>query len=120
MRNLSAFNAIYNIQDIFILGVILQHRWQKIKDETGFDPRCFTTVTTLSSAIKRIKSKVILTYSRDVEVVDLIESLLSDGYSSIHTRLGFDTEIFTPKSAEYIEHKADIIEQLRNRYSEKN
>ena len=42
MRNLSDFNGIDNIQDVFILGVILEYRWQKMKDETGFDPRCFT------------------------------------------------------------------------------
>ena len=27
MRNLSDFNDIYNIQDVFILGVILEYRW---------------------------------------------------------------------------------------------
>ena len=61
MRNLSDFNNIYNIQDVFILGVILEYRWQKIKDETRFDPRCFTSASTLSGAIERIKSKLILT-----------------------------------------------------------
>ena len=61
MRNLSDFNNIYNIQDVFILGAILEYRWQKIKDETRFDPRCFTCANTLSGAIERIKSKLILT-----------------------------------------------------------
>ena len=49
-----------------------------------------------------------------------MESLLSSGYSSVHMRLGLDTEMFTPKSAEYMKQKDDIIEQLRNLYSEKN
>ena len=44
MRNLSDFNNIYNVQDITILGVIVEYRWQKIKDSTGFDSRCFTSV----------------------------------------------------------------------------
>ena len=74
----------------------------------------------MSGAIERIKSKVILTYPRNVEVVDLMESLLSGGYSSVHTRLGFYTEMFTPKSADYVKQKDDIIEQLRNLYDEKN
>ena len=111
MRNLSDFNDIYNIQCVFILGLILEYRWQKIKDETGFDPRCFTSENTLSGAIERIKSKVILIYPRNVEVIDLMESLLSSGCSSVHTRLGFDTEMFTPKSARYMKQKDDIIEQ---------
>ena len=97
MRNLSDFNDNNNIQVVFILDVILEYRWQKIKDETGFDPRCFTSVSTLSGTIERIKSKVILTYPRNVAVVDFMESVLSGGYSSVHTRLGFDTEMFTPK-----------------------
>ena len=31
MRNLSDFNDIYNIQDVYILVEILEYRWQKIK-----------------------------------------------------------------------------------------
>ena len=104
MRNLSDFNDVYNIQDVYILGVILEYRWQKIK-VTGFDPRCFTSASTLSRAIERIKSKVILTFPTNVEIVCLIESLLSGRYSSVHAGLGFDTEIFTPRSPEYVEQK---------------
>ena len=50
-----------------------------------------------------------MTYPRNVEVVDFIESLLSGGYSSVHRRLGFETEMLTPKSAEYMKQKGDII-----------
>ena len=85
MRNLSDFNDIYNIQDVSILGAIVEYRWQKVKVETGFNPTSFTSASTLSGAIERIKSKVILTYPRNVEVVDLTESLLSGGYSPVHT-----------------------------------
>lgn len=114
MRNLSDFHYIYNIQDVIIIAVILEYRWQKIKDDTGFDPRCFTSASTLSSAIERIKSKCILTYPQNVEIVDLMEQLLSEGYSSVHMHLGFDTEMFTPKSKEYMKEKDQIIEQMRN------
>ena len=91
----------------------------KIKDKTGFDPRCFTSASTLNGAIERIKSKVILSYPRNIEV-DLMESLLSGGCSSVHSRLSFDTEMFTPNSAEYMKQKDGNIEQLRNLYGEKN
>ena len=92
----------------------------KIKDKTGFDTRSFTSASTLNGAIERIKSKVILRYPRNIEVVDLMGSLLSGGYSSLHTRLGFDTEMFTSNRAEYTKQKDGIIEQLRNIYGEKN
>ena len=36
MRNLSDFNNIYNIQDIYIMGVILEYRWQKNKGKYRF------------------------------------------------------------------------------------
>ena len=77
MRNLRDFNDVYNIQDVYILGVILEYRSQKIKEATGFDPRCFTSSSTLSGAIERIKSKVILTFPTNTETVLLMESLLS-------------------------------------------
>ena len=92
----------------------------KIKEATGFDPRCFTSAGTLSEAIERIKSKVILTFPTNVETVCLMESLLSGRYSSVRTRLGFDTEIFTPRSPDYVEQKEDIINSLRDLYGEKN
>ena len=95
MRNMSDFN-VYSIQDVYILGVILKYRLQEIKEMTGFGPRCFTSASTLSRAIERIKSKVILTFPTSIETVCLMESLLSGGYTSVHTRLGFDTKIFTP------------------------
>ena len=114
MRNLSDFNNTYNIQDVIILAVILEYKWQKIKEDTGFDLRCFTSVSTLSGAIERIKSKVILTDPQNVE------SLLSRGYSSVHTRLVSDTDMFTPKSPKYMKEKDEIIEQMRNLRSEKN
>ena len=120
MKNLSDFNDIYNIQDVSILSFILENRWQKVKDETRFDPKCFTSASPLSGIIERIRSKVILTFPKDVETVDLMERLLSGGYSSIYTRLGFNTEMFTPKSLGYVKEKDEIVEKLRNLYGEKN
>ena len=114
MRNFSDFNNIYNIQDVIILVVILEYRWQMINDDTRFDPRCFTSANTLSSTIERIKSKAILTYPTNVETVDLMEKILSRRYSSVHTRLGFDTELFTPESEKYMKEKDRILEDIRN------
>ena len=49
-----------------------------------------------------------------------MESLLSGGYSYVHTRLGFDTKMLILKSADYMKRKDDFTEQLRNIYCEKN
>lgn len=86
----------------------------------AFDPRYFTFASTLSGAIERLKSKIVITYPKDVEIVELTKRLLRGGYSSVHTRLGFDSEIFTPKTEDYLKKKEDIVENLRNLYGDPN
>ena len=49
-----------------------------------------------------------------------MEKLLSGGYSSVHTRLDFDTEIFTPKSVEYTTRKDKMVENLSDFYGYKD
>ena len=49
-----------------------------------------------------------------------MESFLRRGYSSVHTRLGFDSKMFTPKSPKYMKEKDEILEQMRNLCGEKN
>ena len=61
MRNLKDINDIFKAQDVYTLDVITEYRWQKIKEDTGFDPRCFTSASTLSGAIERVKSKIVIT-----------------------------------------------------------
>ena len=57
-----------------------------------------------------------MTFPTNVETVCLMESLLRGGYSSVHTMLGFDTEIFTPRSPEYVDQKEDIFNNLKDLY----
>ena len=70
--------------------------------------------------LRELSQKLFWLTSETLKVVDLMESLLNGGYSSVHRRLGFDNEMFTPKSADYMKQKDDIIEQIRNFYGEKN
>ena len=93
---------------------------KKLKSLLAFDPRYFTFASTLSGAIERLKSKIVITYPKDVEIVELTKRLLRGGYSSVHTRLGFDSEIFTPKTEDYLKKKEDIVENLRNLYGDPN
>ena len=118
MRNLSHLNDIYDVQDVYILGVITEYRWQKFKEDTGFDPRCFTSASTLSGAIERVKSKIVIIYRKEIKTVELMERLLSGGYSSVHTKVGFDTEMFTQKSTGNLAKKDKIGDDLRNIYGE--
>ena len=47
-----------------------------------------------------------------------MERLLSCGYSSVHTRVGFDIAMFRPKSKEYLVQNDKIVDDLRNIYGE--
>ena len=47
-----------------------------------------------------------------------MERLLSYGYSSVHTRVGFDIAMFRPKSKEYLVQNDKIVDDLRNIYGE--
>ena len=63
-----------------------------------------------------------LLQTSNIETVKLKEKLLSGGYSSVHTKIEFDTEMLTLKSKEYFkEHlsqKDKIVDDLRNIYGE--
>ena len=92
----------------------------KNKESTGFDLRCFTSASTLGGGTEGLKSKVVIIYPKEIETVELAERLLSGGYSSVHTRLNFDSEIFTPITKGYLKKNDDIVEKLRNLFSEPN
>ena len=113
-------NTLNDEYKTLVANYLSEYRWQKIKEATCFDPHCFTSASTLRGVIERIKSKVILTFPTNTETVLLMESLLSGSYSSVHTRLGFDTEMFTPNSIEYVEQKENIVNEIRDLYGEKN
>ena len=50
----------------------------------------------------------------------MTECLLSGGYFSVHTRLCFDSKIFTPKTDEYLKNINEIVEKLCDLYGELN
>ena len=61
-----------------------------------------------------------LLQTSNIETVKLKEKLLSGGY--FHTKIEFDTEMFTLKSKEYfkeyLSQKDKIVDDLRNIYGE--
>ena len=83
----------------------------------GFDPRCFTSASILSGAIERVKLKIIITYPKDIEIVELMERLLSGGYSSVHTRVGFELKCLHRKVKSIQLKKYKIVDDMRNIYA---
>ena len=85
-----------------------------------FQSQVFHVCQHAKSCNRKGKIKGNTNVPRNVEIIDLMEKLLSRGYSSVHTRLGFDTEMFTPKSKEYLDEKDNIVDDLGNLYREKD
>ena len=93
MRDLSDLNDLYNAQDVIILLEIIENRFQKMQDKTGYNPRIINSASKLSGCIQREKLKCILALPVDNTQMEIFEKTLCGGFSSVNTRLSFDTEL---------------------------
>ena len=96
MRNLSDLNDLYNFQDVVLLREIVENRFHVMQDEYGYNPRKCNSASTLSGCIEREMSKVIIALPTSNEFVNTFEETLTGGFSSVNTRLAFDTQILLP------------------------
>ena len=53
MRNLSDLNDLYNVQEVILLMVIKENRFQEMQNETRYSPRKINSASKLSSYIQR-------------------------------------------------------------------
>ena len=53
MRNLSGSNDLYNVQDVILLMVIIENRFQEMQNETGYNPMEINSASKLSSCTQR-------------------------------------------------------------------
>ena len=100
MRDLSDLNDLYNAQDVIILLEIMENRFQSMQDKSGYNPRIINSASKLSGCIQREKSKCILALPVDNTQMEVFEKTLSGGFSSVNTRLSFDTELLMPNLTE--------------------
>ena len=98
MRNLGDMNDLYNFQDTALLSEIMESRFQLMQDKYGFNPRKCNSAATFSGCVEREMSKIIIALPTSNEVVSIFENTLNGGFSSVNTRLGFDTEVFLPNN----------------------
>ena len=96
MRNLGDMNDLYNVQDIILSCEVGENRFQFMHDWYGFNPRECNPASTLSGCIEREISHVIIALPTSNEVIDIFEQTIIGGFSSVNTRLAFDTEILLP------------------------
>ena len=92
MRNLSYLNDLYNVQDVVLLMVMIENRFQEMLNEAGYNPRKINSASKLSSCIQREQSKCILALPTNNCHVEIFEKT-SGGFSCVNIRLSFDTEL---------------------------
>ena len=113
MRNLSDLNDLYNVQDVILLMVIIENRFQEMQNETGYNPRKINSASKLSSCIHREQSKCILALPTNNCHVDIFEKTLSGGFSCVNTHLSFDRELLMPNFFEKDFNKINIYQSFK-------
>ena len=98
MQNVGDMNDLYNAQDVILLCEIVENEFQFMHDTNGFNPRKCNSASTLSSCISREMSRFIIALPTSNGIVDIFEQAITGNFSSVNTRLTFDTEIFLPNT----------------------
>ena len=77
MRNLSYLNDLCNVQDVVLLMVMIENRFQEMLNEAGYNPRKINSASKLSGCIQREQSKCILALPTNNFHVEIFEKALS-------------------------------------------
>ena len=104
MRNLGGMSDLYNAQDVILLCEIIESRFQMMNDKYGLNPRKCNSASSMSGCIEREMSRVILVFPTKLEHVEIFEQTVTGGFSSVNTRLAFDTQILLPN----LDDKTDL------------
>ena len=113
MRNLWYLNNLYNVQDVILLMVIIENRFQEMQNETGYNPRKINWASKLSSCIQRELSKCTLALPTNNYHVEIFEKTLSGEFSCVKTRLLFDTELLMQNLVEKDFDKMNIDQSFK-------
>ena len=85
-----------------------------MQDEYGYNPRECNSASTLSGCIEREMSKIIITLPTSTEIIDIFEKTLTGGFSSVNTRLAFDTETLLPNFSTLDNDGMNILQKDHN------
>ena len=100
MRNLGDLNDLYNAQHVILLSELVENRFQLMQDKYGFNPRKCNSASSLSGCIEREMSKLIIALPTNPDHVEIFEKTVTGDFSSVNTRLAFDSQIILPRNAD--------------------
>ena len=96
MRDLGDLNDLYNTQDVILIREIIENRFQAMQDTYVFSPTRCNSASSMSGCIEREMSKIILALPTIYDHVEILEQMVTSGFSSVNTRLAFDSQILLP------------------------
>ena len=105
MCTLSDLNALYNFQDTIILTGIFENKTENMQQKFKFIPRKCSSASTLSGAIQRDMSKVIISLPTNTDLIELMEKTLIGGLSVVNSRIGFDSNLFIKNNNQKLVYK---------------
>ena len=105
LRNLCDLSDLYNVQDVILLYEIIENCFQAVQDTYGFNNRKYNSSSSMSGCIAREMSKIVLALPTKYEHVEIFEQTLIGGFSSVNTRLDFDSQILLPNLNEHVDLK---------------
>ena len=111
MRNLGDLNNLYNGQGVILLCEIIENRFQAMNETYGFNPRKCNSASSMSGSIEREMSKIILALPTKHDHVEIFEKTITGGFSSVNTRLAFDSQILLPN----LTNKLNLDNNLMNK-----
>ena len=111
MKNLGDLNDWYNAQDIILLNETIENRFQAMHETYGFKPTKCNSASSMSGYIEREMSRIIIALPTKLEHVEIFEETVTGRFSSVNTRLAFDTQILFPS----LEKKDDLEKNPMNK-----
>ena len=90
---------------------IIENRFQIMNNTYGFNPRKCKTASSMSGYIQREMPRIILALPTKLEHVEIFEQTVKGGFSSVNTRLAFDTRILLPN----LDHKNELEKNPLNK-----
>ena len=96
MRQLGDLNDSNNVQDVILLSETIENCFEVMHKTYGFSPRKCNSASAMNGYIEREMSKIILALPTKLDHVEIFEQTVTGGFSSVNTRLAFDTQILLP------------------------
>ena len=79
-----------------MLSEIIENRFETMHKTYGFNTKKYNSAIAMSGYIEREMSKITLALPTKLDHVEIFEQTVIGGFSSVNTRLAFDTSILLP------------------------